>query len=52
MDEEEVLVTIKFRVKKEHVEEFKMELGDVIGDFIDDTIAKQEGDIEVTEIVE
>ena len=49
---DEVLVTIKFRVKKDAVEEFKGELSDVVSDFVDESIAKQEGDIEVGELTE
>ena len=50
MYEEEVIVTVKFKVKRDHVEDFKQELTDTIEDFIDDSIAVQEGDIIVEEI--
>lgn len=46
---DEVLVTIKFKVKKNHVDEFKQEISDVIDEFLDDSIAEQYGEIEVTE---
>jgi hypothetical protein len=50
--DEEVLVTIKFKVKKSNVDDFKMEFQDTIDDFIDTTIATQDGEMEVTEIKE
>lgn len=47
--DEKITVTVKFKVKKEFVEDFKMELEDVLSEFIDESIAEVDGQIEVSD---
>lgn len=44
----EMIVSVSFRVKAENIEDFKLELSDIIADWIDGTIAAQEGEIKVS----
>lgn len=44
--EKEVIMTVRFRVKADHADEFRETLSDTIEDFIDEDIAKKEGEIQ------
>jgi hypothetical protein len=46
--DEEVIITLKLRVKKSSADEVKGQLDDWITDFLDESVAKQEGEIEET----
>ena len=48
--EEDVILTLKIKVKRSHSDEVKNELAMFVEDFLDEEIGKQEGDIEESEV--
>ncbi len=47
---DEVIMVVKFRVKRSDAESFKEEMDDIIDDFVDGNLAVKEGEIEQEEI--
>lgn len=47
---DEVIVVLKLRVRRDAVDEVKDQIDEFTNDFLDESIAKQEGDIEVQEV--
>ena len=47
---DEVILTLKLRVKKDSVEEVREQIEDFINDFLDETVAKKEGEVEESNV--